>query len=97
MVKKTQSTRTAHIKKNLFHINNMLCLLKVNGNTIELARHTSCYFVETYSMLSCLNFVDLVFSSQSILPVSTLALIYQKHFKSFIFVFSVDLVCKEDR
>ena len=34
-----------YLKKIMFHINTMLCLLKVDSNTIELKVHTSCYSI----------------------------------------------------
>ena len=35
----------------LYHINNVLCLIKVNSISIELKVHTSCYYVYTSSVL----------------------------------------------
>ena len=39
------------IKWNSVSISTVLCLIKVNSNTIELTVHTLCYSIQTYSML----------------------------------------------
>ena len=41
----------------MYHINTVLCLMKVNNNTIELKVHTSCYCVSELLCVIVLCFI----------------------------------------